>query len=99
LSKAADDVRHLHVYIEKLIDSLVDGGNLGGPFLRDAILDAKSQSLSCKGVLRVRRCLGMSFRLARLPGCDRWKIGVAFDRLFAHMFAAVEQEYRKGDSD
>ena len=43
--------------------------------------------------------VGMSFRLARLPGCDRWKIGVAFDRLFAHMFAAVEQEYRKGDSD
>jgi len=31
LSKAADDVRHLHVYIEELIDSLVDGGNLGGP--------------------------------------------------------------------
>jgi hypothetical protein len=41
----------------------------------------------------------MSFRLARLPGCDRWKIGVAFDRLFAYMFAAVEQEYRKRDSD
>ena len=40
----------LHVYFEELIDSLVDGGNLGGPFLRDAILDAKSQSLSCKGV-------------------------------------------------
>src|SRR5207247_7047028 len=37
----------------------------------------------------------MSFRLARLPGCDRWKIGVAFDRLFAHVFAAVEQETAK----
>jgi hypothetical protein len=34
-----------------------------------------------------------------LPGCDRWKIGVAFNRPFAHVFAAVEQEYRKGDSD
>ena len=37
--------------------------------------------------------------LARLPGCDRWKIGVAFDGLFAHMFAAVEQKYRESDSD
>src|SRR6266566_4292026 len=36
--------------------------------------------------------------LARLPGCDRWKIGVAFDGLFAHMFAAVEQKYRESDS-
>ena len=35
----------------------------------------------------------MSLQSARLPRCDRWKIGVAVDRLFAHMLAAGEQEY------
>ena len=40
-----------------------------------------------------------SFQLSRLPRCDRWQIGVAFDGLFAHMFAAVEQKYRESDSD
>jgi hypothetical protein len=33
------------------------------------------------------------------PGCDRWKIGVAVDRLLAYMLAAAEQEYGEGDSD
>ena len=89
----------LHVYIEKLIDSLVDGitsadRNFTRRDPRRQVTEFVLQRCS-----RVRRFLGMSFRLARLPGCDRWKIGVAFDRLFAHMFAAVEQEYRKGDSD
>ena len=36
---------------------------------------------------------------ARLPRCDRWKIGVAVDRPFAHMLAASEQEYDESDSD
>ena len=36
---------------------------------------------------------------ARLPRCDRWKIGVAVDRPFAHMLAAGEQEYGEADSD
>src|SRR3982074_1958903 len=41
----------------------------------------------------------MSLQSARLPRCDRWKIGVAVDRLFAHMLAAGEQEYDESDSD
>jgi hypothetical protein len=41
----------------------------------------------------------MSLQSARLPSCDRWKIGVAVDRLFAHMLAAGEQEYDESDSD
>jgi len=41
----------------------------------------------------------MSLLSARLPLCDRWKIGVAVYRLFAHMLAAGEQEYGEADSD
>jgi hypothetical protein len=42
---------------------------------------------------------GGSWTLARLPGRNRRKIGVAVDRFFTHVLAAIEQEYGESDSD
>jgi hypothetical protein len=67
--------------------------------IRNALLVGGGRRGYALLIIRPNSLRNGSFRLARLPGCDRWKIGVAFDSLFAHMFAAVEQEYRKGDSD